>query len=187
MAKFLTTKQAYAAIEDITIKANKELVLISPFIKIPDDLLRRLKHLDDKNVKITLVCRWKKLDYKEKNKLGNINHLEVHSLDHLHAKCFYNQESMVITSLNLHEYSEQNNREMGILLTQTEDKKLFDEARDEANSIVEEATIVNVNMNRVKPSNTNVNNKHRRPKSVEKKPEKQEVSFLEQLKKDIGW
>lgn len=182
MAKFLTTQKASAEIEDITRKADKELVLLSPWVKIPDDLLARFKYLDKKGVKITLICREKDFKDEERNKLSDLDHLELRFLENLHAKCFYNQESMVIASLNLHEYSQQNNREMGILLTQSEDKEIFLEAREEANFIVKEAKIASVvKTNRVKPSNTDVNNKYRSRKSSEEKHAKPEVGILESL------
>ena len=43
---------------------------------------------------------------------------------------------MIITSLNLHEHSQQNNREMGIYLTRQDDGDVFLDALDEAEFIV---------------------------------------------------
>jgi hypothetical protein len=187
MAKFLTTENAYSEIVNITRKADKELVFISPFIKIPDDLLARFKYLDDKGVKITLVCREKELKDEERNRLSNIDHLELRFLENLHAKCFYNQESMVITSLNLYEQSQRKKREMGVLLTKTEDKEIFSEAHEEANFIVQEAKIANVfNANRGKQSSADVSNKHRSLKTIKKEHTKPEVGFLEYVGEALG-
>jgi len=52
---------------------------------------------------------------------------------------------MVITSLNLYDYSQQNNREMGVLLTLKDDHDIFLEAREEANFIVNEDNVEIVN------------------------------------------
>ena len=52
MTKFLNTSKAYAEIEDIIDKATDKLVLISPYIKIPQSLLERLKYMDGKGIKI---------------------------------------------------------------------------------------------------------------------------------------
>ncbi len=140
MAKFLNTSRAYAEIEDITSKANRELVLISPYIKIPARFLERLKDVARKNIRIILVCREKDLRPEEKRDLIQVRNLELRYLKSLHAKCFYNEESMVITSLNLYE-SSQDNREMGILLGLKEDHELFLEAREEAEFIVRSADL----------------------------------------------
>ena len=138
MAKFLNTSKAYAEIEDIIIKANRELVLISPYIKIPTSLLERLKDAARKKIRIVLVCREKDLRKEDSRELSQVKNLELRYLKSLHAKCFYNEESMVITSLNLYE-SSKDNREMGILLCLKEDSDLFLEAREEAEFIVRSA------------------------------------------------
>ena len=189
MAKFLTTQKAYAEIEDIIRKADKELVLISPYIRIPDNLMERFKHLDKKNIKITLVCRGEDLKTEERIRLSDIEHLELRSLDSLHAKCFYNQnqESMVITSLNLHDYSQQNNIEMGVLLTLKEDHDVFLEARAEADFIVQTAEIDRtVKKQSIRASNIDVNDRHKKPKAKEKEQNSPAGGFLEEIGKALG-
>jgi hypothetical protein len=141
MAKFLNTSKAYAEIEDITGKAQKGLVLISPYIKFPGTFLERLKDVDKRNIKITIVCREEDLSAETKSDLKKLNNLELCFLANLHAKCFYNEASMVITSLNLYDYSQQNNREMGVLVTLKDDCELFTEALSEANFIIRSATV----------------------------------------------
>ena len=56
-------------------------------------------------------------------------------VENLHAKCYINEESMVITSMNMYEYSENNNWEMGILIRKQDDAKVFEEAIREVESI----------------------------------------------------
>ena len=67
-----------------------------------------------------------------RSELKQLRNLELRFDEDLPAKCFYNEESMVITSLNLHEHSQQHNREMGILLNSKEDSNVFKEALSEA-------------------------------------------------------
>jgi hypothetical protein len=141
MARFLNTSKAYAEIEDITAKAKSGLVLISPYIKFPDPFLERLKDVDKRNIKITIVCREEDLQPETLNDLKKLNNLELCFLKNLHAKCFYNETAMVITSLNLYDYSQQNNREMGVLVTLKEDHDIYTEALTEANFILRSATV----------------------------------------------
>lgn len=140
MAKFLNKDSAYAEIVQIVDKAESKLVLISPFIRIPDDLLPRLKHKDKQGVKTIVVCREKDLGKDLANEvredLKQIKNLELFFDDDLHAKCFYNEKYMVITSLNLLESSQRKNREMGVLLSSAEDSVVFNDALREAEYII---------------------------------------------------
>jgi phosphatidylserine/phosphatidylglycerophosphate/cardiolipin synthase-like enzyme len=140
---FLNTSNAYAQIEQIIDKATTEVVLISPYIRFPKPLLERLKYKDGQGIKTIVVCREKELDKdlgaQVRSDLKQLKHLELRFDDDLHAKCFFSQESMVITSLNLLESSERKNREMGVLLSSKEDAQVFKEARDEAKYIVDRA------------------------------------------------
>ncbi len=57
----------------------------------------------------------------------------------LHAKCYLNDYKMIITSLNLYEFSMNNNKEMGVLidLNEESDKELFEDAFKEIDFIDE--------------------------------------------------
>ncbi|HEY4650264.1 MAG TPA: hypothetical protein VIG72_02570, partial [Pontibacter sp.] len=57
--------------------------------------------------------------------------------DDLHAKCYLNDDSMIITSLNLYEFSMANNKEMGVLINKNDpaDSRLFEEALNEVDYI----------------------------------------------------
>jgi hypothetical protein len=135
MAKFLNTESAYAQIVEIVSKAQGKLVLITPFVKMPPPLLERIRDKALHNIKVVIVCREEDLRLEEKTSLNQIRNLELRFLEKLHAKCFYNENTMVITSLNLYETSSQN-REMGILLTLTDDSVVFKEAQEEAEFII---------------------------------------------------
>ena len=133
MAKFLTTRGTISAIEDIINSAEKGLVLISPYIKIPASLFQNIIAADKKGVKITLIYGKGELQPEVNNQLNRLNNLKRHYLENVHSKCYFNEQSMVITSLNLHSFSEQNNREMGVLLTLASDEAAFKDAVNEAN------------------------------------------------------
>lgn len=139
MVEFLNKDKAFAEIVEIVSKAESKLVLISPYIKIPEDLLERLKYIGGKGIRIIVVCRDKDLKADVRSELKRLRNLELRFDEDLHAKCFYNEKSMVITSLNLHEHSKQYNREMGVLLNSEEDSNVFKEALNEAEFIVSRA------------------------------------------------
>src|SRR5690606_16757063 len=68
-----------------------------------------------------------------------LNKVGLFFFENLHAKCYYNEIKMVITSMNMYEFSEKNNREMGVLIDRTIDKDLFEKAVKETSSIFQSA------------------------------------------------
>ncbi len=137
MASFLTTRGTTSEIERIINTAQNRLVLISPYIKVPDSLLQNLQAADQRGVRTEIVYGKKRqLDAGVERQLGKLKHMELLFLENLHAKCYFNEQWMVVTSLNLYDFSEQNNREMGVLITKHDDLPLFEEARREADLII---------------------------------------------------
>ncbi len=139
MAKFLTTDQISSEITNIIKNAGSQITLITPYLKLSDILLERLKDAGRQSKKINLVYGKDELKPDEKSKLQQLANLSLYFSKDLHAKCYYNEECMVIASMNLHEYSQGNNWEMGLLIYKEEDNKLFSEALKEVEIIIRSA------------------------------------------------
>lgn len=135
MAKFLTTVGNSYYIEQIIINSEKSLTLVTPYLKLSRNLIERISDADKKGVKITLIYGKNELAQKERNKLDTINNLEIFYCENLHAKCYHNDNSMIITSMNLYEFSERNNREMGIIIEKEDDIIIFNDTLKEIDSI----------------------------------------------------
>lgn len=135
MAEFLTTTGVSHHIENIIKTAKRNLYLISPFLKLTKNFYERLKDASDRGVVIEIYYGKNELDFTEKQKLNQLRNVQLFFSENLHAKCFYNEESMVITSMNMYEFSEKNNREMGILIYKSNDNRLFQDAVEESRSI----------------------------------------------------
>lgn len=136
MAELLTTKGTSHHIEDIITNAKKRLTLISPYIKLSKTFLGRLQDANKRGVKVTLVYGKDQLNPDEMSKLEQLNNLSLYFLENLHAKCYFNEECMVITSMNMHDFSESSNREMGVLIRKDKerDNEVFDNAVKESDS-----------------------------------------------------
>ncbi|MFC1871545.1 phospholipase D family protein [Chloroflexota bacterium] len=154
MARFLTTRGTTSEIEKIINDAQKSLVLITPFVKIPASLFQNLISADKRPVQITLIYGKSDLEHGVQEQLSLLKNASIYFLDNLHAKCYFNEQSMVITSLNLYDFSEQNNREMGVLATRQEDEALFKEAVREAQMMIELATPLDLRPTVGTPSST---------------------------------
>lgn len=140
MAEFLTTSGASHQIEQIILTAKNQIFLFSPYLKFSKTLFERLKDTSRRNIKITLVYGKSDLHPLEKQKLFSLENITLYFFENLHAKCYFNEKNMVITSMNIYEFSEKNNREMGMLLNQDRDLVAFTQACQEAASIIKNAT-----------------------------------------------
>jgi hypothetical protein len=139
MPQFLTTAGTSHIIEDIIIKAKSELVLITPYLKLSRILFERLTDANHRGVRIQLVYGKSELQPSERQQLNALTNIELLFLSNLHAKCYFNESTLIVSSMNLYEFSEKNNREMGIVLTRRDDVDCFADALAEAHSIINAA------------------------------------------------
>ena len=139
MARFLTTTETSSEIERIIRRARKELILVSPFLQISKTFYERLEDASDQGISITIIYGKDELNSKERSRLNELKNLQLFFFENLHAKCYYNESKMVITSMNMYEFSEKNNREMGVLIDHKIDFDLYDDAVEETKSIIRSA------------------------------------------------
>ncbi len=123
MAKFLSGSALNAALEKILDTAQDRLILVSPYIKLHSRVKSSLlAHQKNPNLEIIVV-----FGKNEDNVSKSISRLEVDFFcefpnvkvlyaEHLHAKYYANEFDALITSMNLYEYSQNQNIEAGILL-----------------------------------------------------------------------
>ncbi len=111
MIKYLTTQGVNYYLENLLKNATTRIVLISPYIQLQKRIQTLLKEKKEGAVHIDMVCRKKDLKEDLTNYATNI--LDVPTL---HAKCYMNESEVIITRLNIYEFSQQNNEEMGIYI-----------------------------------------------------------------------
>ena len=152
MAKFLNTRKAVAAIEDLIKEADIRLILISPYLKLSKDFKELLTHRNNKDKITTVIFGKQELKPDEMKFLESLRFVILKFNEDLHAKCYINDKQMIITSLNLYEFSMANNKEMGVLvdLDDSNDKLLYDEAYKEVCYIDENSERFNFNINHTK-------------------------------------
>ena len=138
MAKFLTTRQVSAQLEDVIKNAKERITLISPYLQIDDRLKRRIKSQADLGIKVHIIYR--ELQPKEEEWLDSVDSLRTSICEDLHAKCYFNENQALLTSMNLYQYSERNNYEMGVLISRDIDDELYQGLVEEAKHIIEDAS-----------------------------------------------
>ncbi|MEO7933259.1 MAG: phospholipase D family protein [Chthoniobacterales bacterium] len=149
MAKFLNTSATNYFLEELVKNARDRLILISPFLKLND---RMKELLEDKNrlkIDIRIVYGKNELQPEEINWLRELSFVRTSFCKNLHAKCYLNEELCIVTSLNLYEFSQINNNEMGILIKRSEDSELYRDAYDEAQRIIRISDEIRITLEKV--------------------------------------
>ena len=121
MAKFLNHIKLNKAVFNLFENADEHLTIISPFIKLHPKLKKILnKKKNDPDFFIEILYG-KNVEKVEKSMSANdldyfksFRNIEIRYNEHLHAKYYANDYSSIVTSLNLYEYSINNNIESGV-------------------------------------------------------------------------
>ncbi|MDO6455075.1 phospholipase D family protein [Neptunomonas phycophila] len=136
MAKFLNTSATNYFLEELIKSASDRLILISPFLKLNDRVKELLEDKNRLKIDVRIVYGKNELQPEEINWLKELTFIRTSFCKNLHAKCYMNEETCIITSLNLYEFSQVNNNEMGVAINRTEDAELYRDAYDEAQRII---------------------------------------------------
>jgi hypothetical protein len=137
MADFLTTNGTTTCIEELITKAKNRIVLISPYLKWSQILFERLVEADRRGVKIVIVFGKEELRAEQRQRIDQLTNLSLYYYENLHAKCYFNELQLVVSSMNLHEFSERNNREMSVRVWAAD--RVYKDAVGEAESIIQAA------------------------------------------------
>ncbi|MEO1055163.1 MAG: phospholipase D family protein [Bacteroidota bacterium] len=139
MAKFINTRKAVSEIEELIKNAGETLTLISPYLKLSSDFKELISYRNSKDKITTIIFRHQDLNPDEVEYLQSLRFTILKYNETLHAKCYVSDTKMIITSLNLYEFSMANNKEMGVLINKNDetDSQLFQDAMREVDFINE--------------------------------------------------
>lgn len=149
MAKFLVTSGVSFHLEELVKKANEKLILISPYLKFNDRIKELLEDKDRLKLDVRLIYGKNELQPEENNWLKDLMSIRSSFCKNLHAKCYLNENEAIITSMNLYEFSQQNNNEMGIYVTKENDSDLYNEIYEESMRLVRISDEIKITISRV--------------------------------------
>jgi hypothetical protein len=137
MSSFITTAKISSLIETIIKESEDFIILISPFLQIHSRLKKLIERkLKTSKVSICFVCR-NNIPLDEKIWIQTLDSkVTIVFHDNLHAKCYLNEKSAIVTSINLYEYSMINNIEFGVHFTLSNDLNNYYEIIEETNSLI---------------------------------------------------
>ncbi len=136
MANFLNTSKINFLLEELIQTAKEELILISPYLKFNDRMRELLRDKGGQGLEISIVYGKQNMNANEAKWLAEQQHIKASFCKNLHAKCYLNENHCIITSMNLYDFSQVNNNEMGVTFSKTQDKLLYSQAYEEVQRLL---------------------------------------------------
>lgn len=131
MAKFLNTSGTTFFLEELIKNTSRKLVLVSPYLQINTRIKQLIEDANNSGIEIDFLYGKNNLHKDEKNWLSTLDNVCVRFCENLHAKCYLNEKSAIITSMNLYEFSQVNNNEVGILIQKETDTECYFDTENE--------------------------------------------------------
>ena len=149
MAKFLNTTGVSYHLEELIKGTKDKLILISPYLQFTDRIKEHLTNLNIQKRDIRIIYRENKLQLEENNWLESQIGIRTSLCKNLHAKCYINENEAIITSMNLYEFSQQNNNEMGIYISKAQDPDLYNATLEEVQRLLTISDEIRVTVKKV--------------------------------------
>ncbi|HRE26121.1 MAG TPA: phospholipase D family protein, partial [Anaerolineales bacterium] len=149
MAKFLDTTGVSYHLQQLINQAQDTLILISPYLKLNDRLRQSLEDKDRLKIDIRLIYGKNELQPEQINWLRTLHSVRTSFCENLHAKCYLNEGEAILTSMNLYEFSQVNNHEMGVYVTKAEEPELYGDILNEARRLIRISDEIRVTVEKV--------------------------------------
>ena len=111
-------------------------MLISPFLRLSNRMRELLEDKNRMKIDIRVVYGKSELRPDENNWLEGMTSIRTSFCPNLHAKCYMSECAALLTSMNLYEFSQVNNHEMGVLVDRSQSEDLYRKIYDEAMRII---------------------------------------------------
>jgi len=183
MAKYLDTSHISSELMELLKEAKERIILVTYSVQVNTQIQERLKTKSKLGTlgEITLIYGNTKPKKSELQWMSEIDDLKVWQKKNLHAKCYINEKKAIICSMNLYDYSQTTNVEMGFLITKEEDPEAYSKMMDDIDDL-------RVNGERVKPWLENDNSTTEKPQvttTQNKIENKSELSYNQQIRKQL--
>jgi len=149
MATFLDTTGGSYHLEQIIKGATERLVIISPYLRTNERIREFLDDRERLKIDIRVVYGKTDLAPDEMSWLRSKTGIRTSFCKNLHAKCYVNEKAALITSMNLYEFSQANNNEMGILVERDKEPDLYGSIWTEVQRLIRISEEIRVSVERV--------------------------------------
>ena len=151
MANFLNTSATNYYLEELIKSASDRLILISPFLKINDRIKALLEDKNRLKIDVRIVYGKSELQPEDINWLKELTFVRANFCKNLNAKGYINEKACIVTSLNLYEFGQVNNNEMGIYISKDDDAQMYKETYEEAQRIISISDETRITLKKVAP------------------------------------
>ncbi len=169
MADFFTGKALDEKLTDIIWKANKELIILSPFIRL-DEYCKKIFSKLKKSPELEIILVFGKNEGETQRSLNQddleffkeFENIVIIYCNNLHAKYYSNENEALLTSLNLLSKSMTGNVEYGIsfLNSKLTIDKLYTDTMNSTNEVIKSNPCVFVKRPLYKKTNLGLSKKH---------------------------
>lgn len=142
MAEFVTGKPLKECLRSILVNAKRELIIMSPYIALSDDIKKLLRrHINKEQLHIIIIFGKneeqpnKSLHKEDFDFFSQFPFISIIYVPNLHAKYYCNENDSLVTSMNLLGYSIKKNIEFGYYYKKTNLPKLFSESANVYNYV----------------------------------------------------
>ena len=119
--RILNTTETNLEIERVIDNAKEIVCIITPYIKIHKKLFMKLLRKKDE-IDVVIITR-RDTDRKLLENLQRYD-FNVRTIENLHAKVYLNEKNVIVSSLNLYEFSQINNYEISVLFERKFTKRI---------------------------------------------------------------
>lgn len=172
MVELLTTAGITSEIEKLINSSNGEkLILITPYLKIAKQFQNAIEDQNNFKTNISVVVRdGENHNHSDVNFLQGLKNVSLYTHENLHAKCYLNHKTAIIASMNLYEYSQLNNTELGIKVDKEPDDELYNQINEAVKRIVRNSDEFEFEIKKVdKSRNKNLQNTENNKENNHKK------------------
>ncbi|MBT5212780.1 MAG: phosphatidylserine/phosphatidylglycerophosphate/cardiolipin synthase family protein [Candidatus Marinimicrobia bacterium] len=128
MNRILSNHLISPSIIELIRKSEKEVILVSPYVKTWGHLESEIQSSINRGVKVDLIFRSNKSEeYKYSLEFLQKIGVGLYDVENLHTKLYLSEKSCILSSMNLYDYSSSNSEEIGIFIT---DPNTLEEIRE---------------------------------------------------------
>lgn len=180
MAKYLDTSQISSELMQLLKEAKERIILVTYSLQVNTQIQERLKTKSKIGTiaEISLIYGNTKPKKSELEWMAEIDDLKVWQKKNLHAKCYINENKAIISSMNLYDYSQTTNVEMGFLITKEEEPEAYQKMMDDIDDL-------KINGDRLKPWVLEDEKVEKEKTESKSKILKSELTYNQQIKKQL--
>ncbi|RDA72705.1 DNA repair protein [Hafnia paralvei] len=140
MIEILNTTGINYHLERIIAKSETRLIIISPYLKLSARIKELIEDKDRLKVDVRIIYGKSELNPKDHNWLISLPYVRLSFCQNLHAKLYANEKTCLICSLNLYDFSQIHNHELGVLIEKDNDPVPYENTISEAQRLIRIST-----------------------------------------------